>query len=56
VRHAITTRRIVASVRRGSVATRDEVAEGREAAWVSRADVEALPTSSLVRKALALAP
>ncbi len=57
VRHAITTRRIVACVRRGNVVTRDdEVAEGREAAWVSRADVKALPMSSLVRKALTLAP
>ena len=64
VRHAITTRRIVASVRRGIVARRDdELAEvperipmGREAAWVHRAEVATLPTSSLVRKALALAP
>jgi A/G-specific adenine glycosylase len=57
VRHAITTRRIVASVRRAGFSARDdEVREGREAAWVDRAEVRALPTSSLVRKALALAP
>ncbi len=54
VRHAITTRSIVASVRRATLTT-DGVAEGREAAWVSRAAVPTLPTSSLVRKALALA-
>ncbi|HET9767503.1 MAG TPA: A/G-specific adenine glycosylase [Thermoanaerobaculia bacterium] len=57
VRHAITTRRIVASVRRAGFSARDdEVREGREAAWVRRAEVATLPTSSLVRKALALAP
>jgi len=56
VRHAITTRRIMASVRRATFITRDdEVREGREAAWVARAEVATLPTSSLVRKALALA-
>jgi A/G-specific adenine glycosylase len=54
VRHAITTRRLVATVRRGTF-TADAVAEGREAAWVERAAVPTLPTSSLVRKALALA-
>lgn len=54
VRHAITTRSIVASVRRATFAA-DGVAEGREAAWVARAAVPTLPTSSLVRKALALA-
>ena len=55
VRHAITTRRIVASVRRGDFTAGDTVAEGREAAWVVRGDVATLPTSSLVRKALTLA-
>jgi hypothetical protein len=30
------------------------VAEGREASWIARGDVASLPTSSLVRKALAL--
>ena len=54
VRHAITTRRIVASVRRGDFTAGDAVAEGREASWVARAAVATLPTSSLVRKALAL--
>ncbi|HEV8238468.1 MAG TPA: A/G-specific adenine glycosylase [Thermoanaerobaculia bacterium] len=55
VRHAITTRRIVASVRRAHFGAGDAVAEGREAAWVSRADMPTFPMSSLVRKALALA-
>ena len=54
VRHAITTRRIVAAVRRSAFTAGDRVAEGREAAWVDRAAVATLPTSSLVRKALAL--
>jgi len=54
VRHAITTRRLVATVRRGDFIAGESVAEGREAAWVARADVASLPTSSLVRKALAL--
>jgi A/G-specific adenine glycosylase len=53
VRHAITTRSILASVRRATFAG-DGVAEGREAAWVALAAVPALPTSSLVRKVLAL--
>jgi A/G-specific adenine glycosylase len=56
VRHAITTRRIVAAVRRGEFTAGDAVAEGREAAWVARAEVATLPTSSLVRKVLTLAP
>lgn len=56
VRHAITTRRIVATVRRGELMAGDSVAKGREAAWIARADVASLPTSSLVRKALALTP
>ena len=56
VRHAITTRRIVASVRRGDFTAGDTVAEGREVAWVARGEVVLLPTSSLVRKALTLAP
>jgi A/G-specific adenine glycosylase len=54
VRHAITTRSIVASIRRATFAA-DGIAEGREAAWVARAAVPTLPTSSLVRKALTLA-
>ena len=54
VRHAITTRRIVATVRRGELLGGDGVAEGREAAWFACAEVATLPTSSLVRKALAL--
>lgn len=54
VRHAITTRRLVATVRRASFAEAG-VAEGREAAWVGPRKLATLPVSSLVRKALALA-
>jgi len=56
VRHAITTRRIVATVWRGDFIAGDSVAEGREAAWVAPAEIVTLPTSSLVRKAMALLP
>jgi len=59
VRHAITTRRIVATVRRGALAGADatEVCEGREgraARWATRDEIRSLPVSSLVTKALAL--
>jgi len=56
VRHSITTRRIVATVWRGDFIAGDSVAEGREAAWVAPAEIVTLPTSSLVRKAMALLP
>jgi A/G-specific adenine glycosylase len=52
-RHAITTRRIEATVREASYAG-DGVGEGREARWVRRDEVANLPTSSLVGKALSL--
>jgi len=54
VRHAITTRAIVASVRRATFSA-DDVAEGREAAWVRRDEMAKLPMSSLVRKAISVA-
>jgi A/G-specific adenine glycosylase len=54
VSHAITTRRLEATVRRASFAAAG-IAEGREAAWVEPHQIATLPVSSLVRKALALA-
>jgi len=53
VRHAITTRRILATAREGSYAG-DGIAEGREARWMRRDEVASQPTSSLVGKVLAL--
>lgn len=55
VRHAITTRRLAATVRRARCDGEGAVAEGREARWVERSELATLPTSSLVAKALALA-
>ncbi len=52
VRHAITTRRLAVTVR-ASRFLAGGVGEGREAAWVRREEVGALPVSSLVHKALA---
>jgi A/G-specific adenine glycosylase len=56
VRHAITTRRIVATVRRAALLNGGAVtvAEQREARWATRGEIATLPVSSLVRKALAL--
>ena len=70
VRHAITTRRLTATVCRarcdgegaipgcavpGCAVPEGGVAEGREARWVERSEIATLATSSLVAKALALA-
>jgi A/G-specific adenine glycosylase len=57
VRHTITTRRLQASVHRARLATTaSEVGEGREAGWFAGRELGSLPVSSLVHKALALAP
>jgi A/G-specific adenine glycosylase len=59
VRHSITTRRLVVTVRRArpgaAAAAPAAVAEGREARWVAAAELASLPVSSLVGKALRLA-
>jgi A/G-specific adenine glycosylase len=54
VRHAITTRRLLATVRAAELLT-GSVAEGPEARWVAREELAGLPLSSLVHKALAVA-
>jgi A/G-specific adenine glycosylase len=56
VRHAITTRRLEATVRRAQWFGDDQIGEGPEAAWLRRDELAGVPVSSLVRKALALAP
>ena len=50
-RHAITHRRIEVAVRRAAW-TPDGAAEGSPAGWYARHEIEGLPTSSLVGKAL----
>jgi A/G-specific adenine glycosylase len=55
VRHAITTRRLRATLYRARIETASAaVAEGREAGWFAAGELGALPLSSLVHKALAL--
>ena len=57
VRHAITTRRLRATLHRAQVETKSEaVTEGTEAGWFAAGELGALPLSSLVHKALALVP
>jgi A/G-specific adenine glycosylase len=55
VRHAITHRLFEIEVLEARLEVSEEVAEGREAGWFAPQDLQTLPVSSLVRKALALA-
>ncbi len=52
VRHGITYRDLEVEVRRGERETDEEVAEGLEAGWFTRAEMASLPTSSLLAKLL----
>ena len=55
VRHTITHRLFEIEVLEARLEVLEEVAEGREAGWFGRRDLQSLPVSSLVKKALALA-
>jgi A/G-specific adenine glycosylase len=55
VRHAITTRRIVARVHAARLVVGASFGEGVTARWASAMDLAGMPMSSLVRKALACA-
>lgn len=53
VRHSITDRRFEIEIREGELDDGAEIGEGPAAGWFSRAEIEALPLSSLVGKVLA---
>ncbi len=52
VRHGITYRDIEVELRRGELSEAGELAEGAEAGWFRRDEIESLPTSSLLEKLL----
>lgn len=53
VRHSITDRRFDIEIREAKLDDGSEIGEGLEAGWFSKAEIEELPLSSLVRKVLA---
>ncbi|MCP4200409.1 MAG: A/G-specific adenine glycosylase [bacterium] len=52
IRHTITRRNLVVTVSEGGLECASSVAEGREARWANLTELDELPHSSLVRKAI----